>query len=385
MAILGEKHKFWFEAIKNDDDAAVKCVLKSPISDVEKDKFLNGKFQLCEDVSISTAGMQERFTRPFILAAVFGSLRVCDVMIQNGVDVFSKEAKKCNVFHCLVRAALFNRKQEAYIVSTFQKLCRILPNTVLFDLLKEEQENGLRPLEFAAQQRMFKLMSVILDVPNMILIKEEIIGISVYRWYDVTEYLFPKPNSRHLVSPLAFLAKIDKDDLHSKFIRTILSRGIMSIWSHRTLMSKRLGFYCMAFVHLVFFTVLFFTRDNLAWLNQVTRIVEDVQYPVLSINSTSANALCTDAELYSYSAASDYLMQSYLLLNVALLGGIALISLIRVCVRYKRFDSKMSNPDDRTQSLRSVWPNIVRYIVAIEFFAYVTTELHNCKQFYSQT
>ena len=374
MAILGEKYEFWFQAIKHDDDDTVKCTLMSPISNVEKDRFLNGTFQLREDIPTSTAGIQKRFTRPFILAAVFGSLRVCGVMIQNGVDVYSQEANKNNVLHCLVWAALLNRKQEGDIVSTFKKLCKILPQTDILNLLKGEQENGLRPLELAVQHRMFKLTSAILDVPNMILIKEKIIGISVYRWYDVTEYLLSKSNSRDLVSPLAFLAKINKNDLHSTSVRTILSKGIISEWSHRTVLWKRFSSYFLLVANTVFLTVLCFCRDNITWSDPVNRIVDDVHYSLHSLNSTSTNGHCNDAQLFSYSAASEYFMQSYLLLCLAFLGSFALISLIRLVIRNKRLDSKLSGPGGNALAHRSLSENFVRYMMAFQFFVDVTTE-----------
>ena len=209
----------------------------------------------------------------------------------------------------------------------------------------------------------------------MILIKEEIIGISIYRWYDVTEYLFPKPNSRNLVSPLAFIAKIDKHDLHSTFIRTILSRGIVSEWSHRTVMWKRVSFYFLVIANFVCLAVLFFCRDNIAWLDPVNRIVDDVHYSLHSLNSTSTNGHCIDAQLFSYSAASEYLMQSYLLLCLALLGSFALMSLIRLIIRNKRLDSKLSSSGGSARSHRSFMENIVRYMMAIQFFVDVTTEL----------
>ena len=199
MEILGEKHRFWFDAIKHDDVEMVSRTISS-VGGAERTRYLNGRFEFNSATPNGNGQKPHRFARPFNLAAIFGSLGVCDVMIQNGVDVHSDEEKKYNVFHCLICVACWNPDQEEEVVKTYQRLSQLLPARDLLDLMKEEQEDGLRPMEFAAQHKTFKLMSVMIETSKLYSIREEIVGISIYRWHDVTDYLFSnQQDSRHFV------------------------------------------------------------------------------------------------------------------------------------------------------------------------------------------
>ena len=55
-------------------------------------------------------------------------------------------------------------------------------------LLGMESRKGLRPLELASQETL-SLMNAMFDTPDMYVASNEIVGVSVYQWYDITEYV----------------------------------------------------------------------------------------------------------------------------------------------------------------------------------------------------
>ena len=92
-------------------------------------------------------------TRPFILAATYGSLAVYDVMIQHGVDACAVEPEDLlNVVHCLVGVAVYEPRLEATLIDSYKHLCSTLPKTALRKLLEMENREGYRPFEFSIQQ-----------------------------------------------------------------------------------------------------------------------------------------------------------------------------------------------------------------------------------------
>src|SRR6218665_8579 len=207
---MQEIRKF-YEAIKNDNYVYV-SEIAAALDYVDKQRLMNSEFVFPDfETGMRIPIRKAKFKRPFNLAAVHGSLKVCDVMIQNDVDVSLVETGSYNVVHCLVYVAFYQSRNEEAVVDTYRSLCRMLSKDVMRKLLHMEESNGLRPLEFAAQQGTLQLMTAIFETPEVYVVREEIVGIFVHRWYDVTEYaMLEYKKTRHSVSPLLFLSLIDE-------------------------------------------------------------------------------------------------------------------------------------------------------------------------------
>ena len=102
-------------------------------------------------------------------------------MMRYDVDICLVEAELYNVIHCLVYVAFYQPRNEEAVVKTYRSLCRTLSKEVIGKLLRMEESHGLRPLEFAAQQGTLQLMSAIFETPKVYVVREEIVGISVYQ------------------------------------------------------------------------------------------------------------------------------------------------------------------------------------------------------------
>src|SRR6218665_2300170 len=248
------QYQFWLDPIKSDDTRNVRLILES--SDyLTRLKLLNGRFCFISTRSdIHVTPKRLGIVRPFSLALVHGSLGVCDVMIQNDVDVFLQEAKGYNVLHCLVCVAFYQPNREHAIVGTYEKLCEMLPEESAAKLLLMEDELGLRPLEFTAHLGTLQLMMALKETRRVYMVRQDIVGVFRYKWYDITEYTtLGSETGRHfLKSPLQFMVYLDRRPFYSEFGRRVLSESIVSDWIARSVRSKRHLFLSWLVLKLVY-------------------------------------------------------------------------------------------------------------------------------------
>src|SRR6218665_2464418 len=234
------QYQFWLDAIKSDDAQNVRLILQS--SDYLTNlKLLNGKFCFITTRSeIQLITKRLRIVRPFSLAVMHGSLGVCDVMIQNDVDVFLQEAKGYNVIHCLVCIAFYQPEHEKAVVRTYEKLCKMLSQESAAKLLLMEDELGLRPLEFAANLGTLQFMMALWETRRVYMVRQDIVGIFRYKWYDITEYMLTgSGKARHyLKSPLQFMVYLDRIPFYSETGRRVLNESIIADWITRSVRSK---------------------------------------------------------------------------------------------------------------------------------------------------
>src|SRR6218665_3512789 len=248
------QYQFWLDAIKNDDTQNVRLILES--SDyLTRLKLLNGRFWFIATRSENRLNTKRlRIVRPFSLAVVYGSLGVCDVMIQNYVDVFLQEDKGYNVIHCLVCVAFYQPKHEQALIRTYERLCEMLPGESIAKLLHVEDELGLRPLEFAAHLGTLQFMIALWETRSVYMLRQDIVGVCRYKWYDITEYMtVGLDSSRHsLKNPLQFMVYLDRRPFYSESGRRVLNESIIADWIERLVRSKRHIFLVWLVLKLVY-------------------------------------------------------------------------------------------------------------------------------------
>jgi len=139
-----------------------------------------------------------------------------------------------------------------------------------------EESHGLRPLEFAAQQGTLQLMSAIFKTPKVYVVREEIVGISVYQWYDVTEYVaIGEEDNRHSVSPLNFLSMLDQKVLDRSSTRDILLNGVLFDWVKLELYCRHSLFIAYNLYRLLYFVAVVVYEMDSFWLDRFGSILTD--------------------------------------------------------------------------------------------------------------
>ena len=279
----------FLSGIVNDDFTTVKGLIENS-DDTEKWRLLHGQFQFFHISSVEKFKSRNyQITRPFILAAVEGSIRVCEVMIENGVDVLLTECEtRYNVFHCLVCAAFYSPQDEEQLSMIYVRLREILSEKQIVDLLKMENAEGLRPLEFAAQQGTLIMMTSFWNTPQFYVTKKVVVDVSVYQWYDVTEYVqTDTTTSRYRLSPLWFMQFLNQKKLDSISGRKLYIEGPIAELMHRLMKSRRHIFFPWLLLRFLYITLVMVYELDYRYIRNIGGVPSDVKNPVLPHGLTS--------------------------------------------------------------------------------------------------
>ena len=217
----------WFEAICLDDVVAALEIIRNA-EEPEKRRLLDGYFRYDETVYKTSTRML--ITRPIILAMVHGARRVLDAMLENGCDPTVTETDGNNVIHGLVMATALFPDKANFMTELYIYLRQKGETKVLEQLLMSENEVGLRPLEYAAQQGTFRLL---LEIHNtdVIYVKKRVKGDVIENiWCDVTDYETRGPLSRQHLSPMYFISNMDVNKLGCDVTVNMMTSGVIQTW-----------------------------------------------------------------------------------------------------------------------------------------------------------
>jgi len=315
--LLLPQYEYWFNAIRNDNDKEICSVLKTCDIDT-KSKLLNGSFQFPEISAVKRLPTKRpTLTHPFTLAAMYGSMRTCDVMVKNDVDIFLQEKEGFNVFHCLVCIAFYQPHNEESIAQSYIRLCSIIRKENVETLLRMEDTTGLRPLEFAAHQGTLKMMMTIFETSGIYKIREDVIGVRRYRWYDITEYETENMSliRRFMNSPIHFVNVLDVRHIHSDFGRHVFSESIIADWIRKNVQCKRF-IIIVYFVHRLLYSCVFFVyqlSSQISFANQYSNDNSSELYYKTEIIYPKDSAKCVNSHT-NVSHTTKRCMEAYLIL-----------------------------------------------------------------------
>src|SRR6218665_1483468 len=117
------------------------------------------------------------------------------------------------------------------------------------------------------------MMMTIFETPGIYKIREDIVGVRRYRWYDITEYETENMSlMRHFMkSPIQFVNVLDVRHIHSEFGRRVFSESIIAEWFRKNVQCKRFIVIFWFIVNLVNSGVFFVYQSN-------NKIVSENQY-----------------------------------------------------------------------------------------------------------
>ena len=209
----------WFNAIINNDAEHVEKSLKNA-ADAEKLKLLNGRFMFNDKDSSDSkdmhVGMSFRLSRPLHVAIAYTSYDVIATFLKYNVDYGVTDYHGNNVLHTLAHLSQIKPDAEQDMRDLYQKILQVIPTSDMKDMLFQENEERLRPVELACHLGVLGLFQDIFQTKGVYVIKEKRLGIFTEQYIDITDYETMDPGNRREKSPLVFLSLLDKSCLSFK-------------------------------------------------------------------------------------------------------------------------------------------------------------------------
>ena len=216
----------FYDAIIRDDDKQVRDILKTQRN---PSAFINTEFDYEYEKTDKSRGV-ERIRLPFHLAVSAESTHVAEVFIQSGVDCEKCDYVGRNVLHNLItRVAYLHYAQEEGTCSMIAWLIDKVGLELVHKFSRQENQYGLRPVEYAAQQNTLKLMTTLLETQGLHTLGGETKGDTHFMDLDVTEY---ETSERYTKSPFTMLAYLDEEKLNhpetGEFFQSPIIKGWMA-------------------------------------------------------------------------------------------------------------------------------------------------------------
>ena len=261
-----QKYQNYFDALMSDNAEEVDNTLKSCEDAEELNVLLNSPFDFEDDYCVGVFGEHKyRVSLPFHLAVSAGSKCAAEVLIHFGVNTQTKDNTNHNVLHSLVTMATYYPVLEAKICTMFQWLLSEIGKEHMFELLEGENEDGLRPLEYAAQQGALQLVISIFETKEIYVTREDIRGMSIYRWHDITEY---ESGRRKNKSPLRFMAHLQKEKLTDDCIAGIVLGPLFSAWINAKIKQNWLPAILWLLIRLSFMVTYFIFDVDVSYMRK---------------------------------------------------------------------------------------------------------------------
>lgn len=227
--ISARRYQEWFDILVRDDARTAEILLNT-ITKEERELLLTSDFDFedTEGFGIQEENM-EKVTLPFHVAIGCCSRKVAEVMLTFGADVLARNNAGNNILHSCVITAFNRPETEEDLCETIKWLLKQVNSDTIPKLLFTENDAGLRPVEFAAQQGCLKIMMTLFYTRGHIS-DENVLGLGTYRLHDITEY---ETGERCQVSPLHMLTFLDMKKLQDPSTSEVILGPFISGWINK--------------------------------------------------------------------------------------------------------------------------------------------------------
>ena len=235
-------------------------------------------------------------TRPLCLAAVSGAIKVMDVLIKHGADLYCRDTYDSNILHAITSMAAYFSDQEGRMVAVYHHLKATLDTEQLRSLLHMENDYSFRPLETACQQGRFRLMMAFFETPGVYVTKEISQNAIRYVYYDVTEYedITKLEQWRQHTSPIRQLVNIGEDCLKDPFTISLFQPGsIIHTWAQSKYNINKPLLRVWFYVRMSYFMSYLFYDTDEHWMKNLNGIPSDMAEDV-NVTHNASFVYCAD-------------------------------------------------------------------------------------------
>ncbi len=228
-----ETDQDWLDSILNDDISRAKDLLSKHHN--KKDILLNGNFDnklTTEYLKTEDLVMYYVAHKPLCLASANGSQRVLEFLLGEGVNPLDTiDHGGFNIIHCLLASVFFRPGQQHILNSTYNLITNVLPEKSLKELLLQESNDGLRPLEMASKLGLTWIVKYILQTKGVYVKKIENHGPMLCYWIDITDYETLNRGHRRDKSPIKLLVELDETDLERVGTKELFEWSVLKTWT----------------------------------------------------------------------------------------------------------------------------------------------------------
>ena len=168
---------------------------------------------------------------PLAVAASTGSKQSLLSLLHHGISTTQTDCQGNNVIHSLIIYSYYHSQYTTDIVEQYHVIMSHVDQHTRQEMLCQENQLRLRPLEFAAQNGQAHLVSAILNTPGKYLTREIQCGVMCYKWYDITEYVSLEPDNRAELSPILYLTFLEEDENLKQNLFIYKDKAWLKEWS----------------------------------------------------------------------------------------------------------------------------------------------------------
>ena len=226
--------KEWIHALATDDEETLRRIIEKISGDAPQSTLLNK----CLDLRPKRKGIQgpkRQITTttyspdtPWSLAAMLNSRKAMNILMEYGADCLQITSHGNNMLHVLVAfASTGGDDGEELAISTTGYIKDLIGDDLYCQLLRAENNDGLRPLELASHLGTFGLFMYFFETPGIYITREEDHILYKLQFFDITEYV---TGPRYLRSPLFGFNLVEEDKLSSKYISDAYLKDPICNW-----------------------------------------------------------------------------------------------------------------------------------------------------------
>lgn len=322
-SVSASQFQEWFDILVKDDVESADILMKTT-PDEGKSILLNCAFNFTSE-SLGFGVVEknnEKVNLPLHVAVGCASKKVTELMLQHDVDVLSTNEDGNNVLHSAVVSAFNLPKFEKKICKAVAWFLEQLNKDYTLTLLFQENKDGLRPIELAAQQGCLILMKTFFETKGHVS-REDTLGLGVYRMHDVTEY---ELGERHSVSPIVMLAFLEEKKLNDDVTSEIILSPCILGWIRSKIKCNTPLLVAWCLLRILFIGAYILLDLDIGWLERMH-------------GNKSSTIICRDLSHVNMGITGNVLLTVFLIMYIVctfIIYSIEIYELWKTRVYFKR-------------------------------------------------
>ena len=219
----------WKGVLLSGDESAIQEYLTEFPLEQDKYKAINGIFEQNQKALKWASPEHKNFAviTPLAMVMSCASISGMECLLRHGANVSSQDPYGHNPVHLIICFSFVKPELNHIWVAMFEKLVACVPFAIVKQMFLEENNQGLRPLEFAAQQGTVEIGMCMWEVPGIYLHQSTPIPGGHFKLYNVTEY---ESGDRQNKSPVKAIAMLKETIVSSTSIKRLQHHPMTSVW-----------------------------------------------------------------------------------------------------------------------------------------------------------